>query len=119
MTAGNMSKLMGHDALDFDRAVRGLNGSGIEKYPLPASHKGVDLFAVDQDNIDILCVQLRHPDQRGDHVAEQRFGFCITEDGLGEDWLRSYRDHRQKGGYQLPDTEQRKASNRFAHIIIW
>ena len=61
---------------------------------LPAGNEGVDRAVVEQHDIDVAWIEPGRLDQRGRHVAKQRFGFRVAQHLLRHDRL-----HRQGQGH--------------------
>ena len=103
VAAGDVAKFVREHALDLVGGPRFVDQAGVDIDSLPACHKSVDRFVIDQHELDIAGLQLAGLDQRGGHVLEQFLGLGIAQDRLRGDRLDCNNRARQQGEAMASD----------------
>ena len=80
MAAGDVAGFVGDDADDLQRIVRLFQHAGIDEDILAAGDEGVQLRAVDQDDVDIVGVQAGGDPDRGAEGSQRLLDLCIAEE---------------------------------------
>jgi hypothetical protein len=79
MTAGDMAGFVGDDADDLERIVRLLQRAGVNEDILPAGDEGVELRAVDQNDMDVVRFQPGGDPNRRAECPQRLFDLGVAE----------------------------------------
>ena len=84
-------------ALNFAHIFGGRNQARMDVDNLPTGDKGVNLFIVDQNNLDMARLQPGRADDIHRHIGKERFRLGIAQYGLRIGVLKAEEQRKEKG----------------------
>jgi len=107
MAADDMADFVRDHALDFIRAGRGVDQSGVDIDGLAAGDERVHFLVVEQHDLDVVGRQPRGDDDRPHHVAEELLRLGVAQHGLrgggdGAERERAGNQHRLRDSPNPP-----------------